>query len=157
MRRSTLAASVVLTCAAAVSSVGGAASAAQSPAAAGTPCSTTQTLDISALAFQPPAVHPGQSSTATATVVNCTAQTQQGATEWFGRYVSATGTGFPAGCPVIDPLWLPFTLAPHAAASTSVGYYVPAGCTANGLIVTVEVLQNGNVVAKRSATLIIEQ
>lgn len=157
MRRSTLAASVVLTCAAAVSSVAGTASAAQTPATAGRLCSTTSTIDLAALGFNPSAVHPGGTSVATATVVNCTGQTQSAAAQWMGRFVSSTGTGFPPGCPVIDPLWLPFTLAPHAVANSSVGYMVPAGCTANGLIVTVEIIQNGKIIAQRSATLVIEQ
>lgn len=158
MRRSALAASVVLTCATVVSSVGaGAASAAQSPATAGTPCSSTQPILISSLTFQPPAVHPGSSSTATANVVNCTAQTQQASAQWMGRFVSASGTGFPAGCPVIDPLLLPVNLPPHGSATSSVGYLVPSGCTANALIVTVEILQQGKVITQRSATLIIEQ
>jgi hypothetical protein len=157
MRRSTLAASVVLACAAAATSAGGAAFAAQAPAAAGTPCSTTQTIQISSLIFQPPAVHPGQTSTATATAVNCTAQTQQASVQWWGHFVSATGTGIPPGCPAVDPLLLPLTLAPFGSATSSVGYYVPPSCTANAFIVTVEVLQNGKIVAQRNATLIIEQ
>lgn len=156
MRKSALAASVLLTCATVVSSVG-AASAAQTPATAGTPCSTTTPIQIAALGFQPPSVHPGQTSTATAAVVNCTAQTQQASAQWMGRFVSASGTGFPAGCPVIDPILLPLTLAPFSSASSSVGYLVPASCTANELVVTVEILQQGKIVAQRSADLVIVQ
>jgi hypothetical protein len=158
MRRSALAASVVLTCAAVVSSLGAAsASAAQAPATAGAACSTAQTIQISNLSFQPPAVHPGQFSTATATAVNCTAHTQQAVVQWYGRFIGATGTTFPAGCPVLDPVSFSLTLAPFATASSSLGYSVPASCTANGLVVTVTVAQQGKVVAQRSAELIIEQ
>ena len=102
-------------------------------------------------------MHSGQASTATAAVVNCTAQVQQASAQWMGRFVNATGTGFPAGCPVIDPLMLPLTLPPFSSASSSIGYSVPASCTANELVVTGEILQQGKVVAQRSADLIIEQ
>lgn len=158
MRRSALAASVVLACATVVSGVGAAtASAAQAPATAGALCSTTQTLQISSLTFQPPAVHPGQISTATASVRNCTAQTQQATVQWYGRFISSSGTTFPPGCPALDPVGFPVTLAPFGSASSSLGYLVPASCTANGLVVTVSVIQQGKVVAQRSAELIIEQ
>lgn len=157
MRRSALAASVLLACATAVSGVGAAtASAAQAPATAGALCSTTQTIQISSLAFQPPAVYPGQVSTATATVTNCTAQVQQASVQWYGRFISSTGTTFPPGCPALDPVAFGVTLSPFGSASSSLGYLVPASCTANGLVVTVSVFQQGKVVAQRSTELVIE-
>lgn len=160
MRRSALVASVVLTCATVVSSVGAAAanaSAAQVPATAAAWCSSAQTIQISSLTFQPPAVRPGQISAATASVVNCTAQTQQASVQWYGHFVSSTGTTIPAGCPALDPVGFPLTLAPFSSASSSLRYLVPSSCTANGLVVTVSVIQQGKVVAQRSAELIIEQ
>ena len=154
MRRSALAASVVLTCATVVSSFGaGAASAAQAPATAGTPCTSAQTIQISSLIFSPPAVHAGGSSTASANVVNCTAVAQKASAQWMGRFVSASGTGFPAGCPVIDPLILPVNLPPYGSATSSVGYTVPSSCTANELVVTVEILQQGKIVAQAASQL----
>lgn len=156
VRKSLLAASLVLTCAAAVSAVGGAAQAAQAPAAAPAACSSSaQTIDLAALTWQPPAVFPGQSSVATATAINCTTVTQTASAEWLGRFVGP-GTGLPAGCPVIDPLITSLTLPPGASATSSVGYLVPGGCSATGLIVTVKILQNGVVVSSRSAELIIK-
>ena len=129
----------------------------KSSCTAGTLCSTTQTIQITGLAFQPSAVHPGQTSTATAKLANCTAQTQQASVQWYGRFVSASGTTFPPGCPALDPVAFSVTLAPFGSASSSLGYLVPASCTANGLVVTVSVIQQGKVVAQRSAELIIQQ
>jgi hypothetical protein len=155
VRKSTRAASVVLACAAAVSATVGVASAAQTPATPGVLCSTASTLEIAGLAFQPPAVAPGQTSTATAAIANCTNQAQQGTAQWVGRFVSASGTGLPAGCPVIDPIAFPVNVPAHGSVSSSVGYLVPSSCTATGLIVTVQVSQQGKVVAQRSAELTI--
>lgn len=158
MRRSARVASVVLTCAAAASGLAAtSASAAQAPATTGAVCSTTQTIQLAGLIFQPPSVHPGQVSTATATAVNCTAQTQQASVQWYGRFIGATGTPFPAGCPALDPVGFPLTLAPFSSASASLGYLVPSSCTADGLVVTVSVIQQGKVVAQRSAELFIVQ
>lgn len=158
MRRFIRTVSVVLACLAACLAAGTAASAAQALTSAATPaaCATTQTIQISSLVFQPPSVAPGGTSQAIATLLNCTAVTQKAATQWAGRFVNAS-TSFPPGCPVIDPIQIPVTLAPHATASATVGYLVPGSCTATALIVTVEVLQNGTVVAQRSAQLQIIQ
>ena len=154
-RKPILAASLVLSCAAAVSSVGGAASAASAPAAVGPACTTTQTIELTSLIWQPPSVLPGQSSRAIATALNCTGVPQQASEQWLGRFVGPTGN-FPPGCPVIDPLILSVNLPPHGSATSSVGYLVPSGCTATGLVVTVEVIQQGKVIAQRSADLIIK-
>jgi hypothetical protein len=154
VRRSVRTASVLLACAAAVSAAGTTAAVAQTPAR-GTACSTSQTIQITSLSFQPPAVYPGQSSKATVTVLNCTNQTQQANAQWMGRWIGSS-PGIPAGCPVIDPLLLPVNLAPHAQGSGSVGYLVPGSCTASALVVTVEIIQNGTVVAQRSAQLVIK-
>jgi len=157
--------SVVLACLASSLAAGAAASAAQAPASTASPasgasapaaCSSSQTIQIVDLQFQPPSVAPGGTSQAIATLLNCTAQQQKASTEWLGRWVSASGA-FPPGCPVIDPLVLGVTLAPHGVASATVGYLVPPSCTASALVVTVEVLQNGTVVAQRSAQLQIIQ
>jgi hypothetical protein len=133
-----------------------AAGAAQAPAAAPAACATSQTIQITSLAFQPPAVAPGGTSQATASLLNCTAQQQKASAEWLGSWVSATGA-FPPGCPAIDPLLLGVTLAPHAQATSTVGYLVPSSCTAAALVVTVKIIQNGTVIAQRSATLEIIQ
>ena len=154
VRRSVRTASVVLACAAAISAAGTTAAVAQTPAR-GTACSTSQPLQITGLSFQPPAVFPGQTSTATVTVLNCTGQSQKAGAQWMGRWVG-TSPGLPAGCPVIDPVILQMSFAPHAQSSSSLGYLVPGSCTASALVVTVEVIQNGTVVAERSAQLVIE-
>lgn len=155
VRKPLVAASLVLTCAAALSAVGGAAQAAQSPAVGGGCTSTAQTIYLTSLIWSPASVLPGQSSEATATAVNCTNVTQSAGEEWLGRFVGPTG-GFPAGCPVIDPYIRSIALPPHAIVSDATGYLVPSGCTATGLIVTVDILQNGVVVSTRSAELIVK-
>ena len=115
---------------------------------------TSQTIAITGLAFQPPAVAPGQTSQATLSAVNCTGVTQQASAEWLGRFVG-TAPGIPAGCPAIDPLLLQMNFPPHGQLTGTVGYLVPGSCTATGLVVTVEILQSGKVVAQRSAELTI--
>lgn len=87
VRRPLIAAGLVPACAAAVSAVGPAADAAQAPAA----CTTTQPIQISSLIWNPPAIYPGQSSTATATIVDCTGVTQSAEAEWLGQYVYPVG------------------------------------------------------------------
>jgi hypothetical protein len=125
------------------------------PAAAAGPCTTAQTIQIADLSFHPPAVLPGQTSDAVATLVNCTDQTQSARAQWEGRFVDPSGN-FPPGCPVIDPISLPVSLPPLGSQSSTVGYLVPASCEATGLVVTVQVIQNGVVVAQRSADLVID-
>ncbi|HEV3172096.1 MAG TPA: hypothetical protein VGZ32_17225 [Actinocrinis sp.] len=154
VRRSVRTASVVLACAAAMSAAGTTTAMAQTPAR-GTACTTSQTIRITGLSFQPPAVYPGQSSEATATVLNCTGQQQQAGAQWMGRWIGSS-PGIPAGCPVIDPVILQVNLAPHAQGSSSIGYLVPSSCTASALVVTVEIIQNGAIIAERSATLVIK-
>lgn len=155
MRRSTRTASVVLACTAAFSAVGGAAGAAQAATTTTAVCSSSQTLDIANMAFQPPTIPPGGSSVLTTTVVNCSSLPQTAAVEWLGHYVFASS--IPAGCPVIDPLLGSLNLPPGGVAIANVAYNVPGGCNAIGLVVTAEILQGGQVVAQRSAQLGIEQ
>lgn len=156
MRRFIRTVSVVLACLASSLAVGAAASAAQAPASAAAVCSSSQTIQIVGLQFQPPSVAPGGTSQATASLLNCTAQQQKASAQWLGRWVDSSGT-LPPGCPVIDPLVLGVNLAPHSLVSATVGYLVPGSCTATALVVTVEVLQNGAIVAQRSARLQIIQ
>lgn len=154
VRRTVRTVSVALACAAAISAAGTTAAVAQTPAR-GAACSTSQPLQITGLSFQPPAVYPGQSSKATVTVQNCTGVSQQAGAQWMGRWIGSS-PGIPAGCPVIDPVTLQMNFPPFAQVSGSLGYLVPASCTASALVVTVEIIQNGTVIAQRSAQLTIE-
>lgn len=129
--------------------------AAQAATTTGT-CASAQIVLLDDLAFQPQAVSPGQMSRATLSAVNCTAQPQQTAAEWLGRFVGSS-PGIPPGCPAYDPLVLAMNFPAHGRLDGSVGYLVPGPCTAAGLVVTVKILQNGTVVAQRSAQLAIEQ
>jgi len=115
---------------------------------------SSQTIQITGLVFQPPTVAPGQTSQATVSAVNCTAVSQQASAEWLGRFVGSA-PGIPAGCPVLDPLLQPMNFPPRGRLTGTVGYLVPGSCTATGLVVTVEILQNGTVVTQRSAQLTI--
>lgn len=157
MRRSTRTASVILACTAALGAVGGTATAAQASAATSPLCSTSsQTLEIAYLAFQPPAISPGQSSVLTGTIINCSNVQQTAGVEWLAHFVGFTA-GQPAGCPVIDPLLESVTLAPGSVATGNVAYTVPGGCTATELVATVEIIQGGTIVSSRTADLAIEQ
>lgn len=120
-----------------------------------TPCATATEIRIDGLAFNPPQVFPGKSSTATLTATNCTAASQTVAEQWSGTWLSATSSGIPSGCPVIDPLLRSVVFAPHQQVATSTTYTVPAGCTADALRVTVRLTQGGTLLGQRSADLII--
>ena len=118
-------------------------------------CSGTVGIAIDGLAFDPPAVLPGATSDATLTATNCTDLSQSVTETWTGRFSSASGTGIPEGCPVIDPLARPVTFAPHEQVQTDTSYLVFAGCTADRLTVTVTISQNGVQLAQQSADLVI--
>jgi hypothetical protein len=115
--------------------------AAASPSA----CPVSAVIEITSFAFNPPAVVPGRSSTATLTAVNCTGQSQQTSETWSGQWTGpSTGTP-PAGCPVIDPVALPVTFPPNGTVSTSITYSVPSACSATKLTVTSDIYGNNGV------------
>jgi hypothetical protein len=60
------------------------------PAVAATPaqaCPVSTVIEIEHFAFDPAAIPPGGSSTATLTALNCTDLTQQTTETWSGRFV----------------------------------------------------------------------
>lgn len=142
-----------LVVAAGLVAVGTAASAATVRPAA---CTSTGTVEITSLAFNPPAVSPGGSSTATLKAQNCTGQTINASATWIAQFQGAGG-GVPAGCPVIDPIARPLTFAPHGTATQSTGYLVFSGCTATSLHLTVRISAGGSVLATGTANLTIIQ
>lgn len=117
------------------------------------PCADTGPVQIISLAFAPPAVAPGQSSTATLRAGNCTAQTVQANTTWIAKFVGTSSTGIPAGCPAISPLVKKVTFDPFGAVSTSVGYLVFPGCSATSLELTVRISQGATLLATGTTTL----
>jgi hypothetical protein len=126
-----------------------ASNAAATPAA----CATSTVIEIAHFAFNPPAVPPGGSSTATLTALNCTGQTQQTSEVWSGRF-AGPNPGIPPGCPVIDPVTLAASFPPHGTVSTSRTYLVPSSCTATQLIVSVNIDgKTGTVLAHGTAIL----
>ncbi len=150
-----LAASLVV--AAGVLLADGAGASAATPAAASGPAGCSGTVQITSLAFVPSTVAPGQSSTATLSARNCTAQTVQANSYWYGTWTGST-PGIPAGCPVIDPLPRGLTFAPHASVTVATTYLVFPSCTANALQLTVKIVGSGGVtLASRTATLAIRQ
>jgi hypothetical protein len=119
---------------------------AAAPACAGT-------ISITGLAFNPPSIAAGGTSTATLAAKNCTTQRQQVTSTWVGRFASPAGPGIPPGCPAIDPLPLPLDFPPGGSLTRSVSYFVFQGCTATVLHLTVTVTKSGQVLATRSADL----
>lgn len=105
-------------------------------AATATPCSGVITIDQSG--FSPPSVPAGQLSTLTVVAQSCTDQTLQGQVYWFGTY-TAPGGGLAQGCPVIDPVAQPYTIAPQASytLTAQAGDTFP-GCQATGLHITID-------------------
>ena len=117
------------------------------------PAGCAGTVQISALAFAPPTVAPGQQSVASLTVQNCTAQAQQITTQWTAEF-AGSATGIPPGCPAVDPIAPSTTLAANAQANSSLTYQVPSSCTATALPLTVRISgSDGTVLATQSATL----
>ena len=117
--------------------------------------SCSSVVRITHLAFNPAAVTPGETSTASLTAVNCTGTAQQTTATWFGSFLGA-GTGIPPGCPAIDPLPpQPADFTPYGTYKSSVGYLVPASCTADELAVTVQLAQDGTVIATKTTDLAI--
>jgi hypothetical protein len=155
LRRSLLVAAMVLMSAGLMAAPAGIAGA--SVAATPLPASCSGVIQITSLAFTPPAVAPGGTSTANMAARNCTGVTQQTSILWVGRFVGA-GSGIPPGCPAIDPLPpQPLTFTPHGQVHASLGYLVPASCTATQLQVTVDIEQGSTVLAHRTADLTIIQ
>lgn len=100
---------------------GGTASGA-SPAACTGEISLTQS-------FTQPSYTPGQTATVDLTVVNCSAQSVTANLIPYGRFIDS-GNNIAPGCPAIDPLELPVTIAANATYTTSFGYMVFSTCTA---------------------------
>ena len=120
-------------------------------------CGGTTVVQITSLAFAPPAVAPGGSSTATLKAQNCTQQPLSTSVVWTGRFTTSTGIGFPAGCPVIDPLSRPGNFPAGGTITQSTGYLVPASCTAADLLLTVRITSGGTTLATGNASLAIIQ
>ncbi|HEY4854229.1 MAG TPA: hypothetical protein VII22_25865 [Streptosporangiaceae bacterium] len=160
LRRSLLAVAMVLGSAGLAAAPAGIAAA--SVPAASVPASQpaprcSGVIQITHLAFTPPAVTPGQIATANAVARNCTGTSQQASVFWLERFIGP-GSGIPPGCPAIDPLPpRPVTFAPHGQVQSASGTLVPPGCTATQLQATVEFLQGATVLAQRTAYLTIIQ
>ena len=120
------------------------------PGAGAIPASKcTGVLTISSVAFGPGTVVPGLSSTARLTAMNCTHHTQSFTVTWLGRYVGSDVTG----CPVIDPLAQPISVASRATLRAHLAYTVPKTCAATSLAVTARIAAKGKVVAHKTGSL----
>lgn len=106
-------------------------------------CGTDTGFTVDRLDFSPVAVAPGQLSTATLVLRNCTGQTVTGSTTWVPR-LTWSGPGLPPGCPVLDPVGFPYSIAPGATATMTLQLGDPvASCLATGLLLTVDVYETG--------------
>ncbi|NUP50242.1 MAG: hypothetical protein HOW97_23480 [Catenulispora sp.] len=106
-------------------------------------CTSAIGFTVDRLDFSPAAVAPGQLSTATLVLQNCTGQTVAGSTTWMPR-LTWSGSGLPPGCPVMDPVAFPYSIAPGATATTTLQLGDPiASCPATGLLLTVNVYETG--------------
>lgn len=134
------------------------ASAAAAPHTTGTTgpavaCATATPVVIDGFAFDPAAIPPGDSSTADLISTNCTAGTLTTQEEWTGQWISASGAGIAAGCPVLDPLVRDVTYQPGQELAENTVYDVPAGCEAVELAVTVKIsIPTGTSTAIATAT-----
>jgi hypothetical protein len=116
-------------------------------------------VTLNQFSFNPVTVNDGQTSPATLVLKNCTSQAITGITIWSGQYTAFAGETLP-GCPVIDALAIPYSIAPGGTATLTEqeGDTIPE-CQANGLKSTVNVNVNGvtGTVATATAALSIVQ
>ncbi|CAG7656022.1 hypothetical protein [Actinacidiphila bryophytorum] len=155
-RLSVLATAAACLAAAAVSAGSATAAAPADPPTSGAPCATAAGgVRLDGLAFDPPSVPAGGTSTASLTATNCSDHDVTVRETWAARFLSGSSTGVPAGCPVIDPLPRSVTFGPHERVVTSTAYLVFADCTADLLRLTVTVSQDGVPPASRTADLLI--
>lgn len=113
-------------------------------------------IDVTQIAFTPATVSPGQSASLSVTVANCT-DASISATAAFYSVWQPSGAAVPSGCFVFDPIAQPVTLAAGATSTQSLGFTVPASCTATGLQVTVEFTDADGVLGEASAVLGVTQ
>ena len=90
---------------------------------------------ISAQSFTPASVSPGGSATESVTVQNCGSTPLTTRVQWTAFW--AGGSGIPAGCFVYDPVLTTLTVPANGSATATLGYSVPASCTATGLTASV--------------------
>jgi cellulase/cellobiase CelA1 len=106
-------------------------------------CNANTGFTVDRLDFSPVAVAPGQLSTATLILQNCTGQTVTGSTTWTSR-LTGSGPDLPPGCPALDPVGFPYSIAPGATATVTLRLGDPiANCPATGLLLTVNVDETG--------------
>src|SRR5256714_4286279 len=107
------------------------------------PACTVSDFRVDQLEFNPLAVPPGQLSTATLVLQNCTGQTVTGSTTWVSR-LTWSGPDLPPGCPALDPVGFPYSIAAGATATLTPQLGDPgARCPAAGLLPTLNAYQSG--------------
>jgi hypothetical protein len=111
---------------------------APSAANAATTAACTGGVAVSQFAFNPPSVPPGSDSALTLVLQNCTSQTIQGSTAWYGQY---TGQG----CPVLDAIPYSYAIAPGGTYTLTNRYGDPgfSGCQPTALRISANVNVNG--------------
>ena len=120
---------------------------------AATTATCTGGVAVTQFAFNPPSVPPGSDSALTLVLQNCTGQTIQGSTAWYGTY---TGQG----CPVLDPIPYTYTIAPGGSYTLTNSYGDPgfSGCHPTALRINANVNVNGaGTVTTVNATLVFAQ
>lgn len=105
---------------------------------AATTAACTGGVAVNEFAFNPPSVPLGSGSALTLVLQNCTSQTIQGSTDWFGQY---TGQG----CPVLDPVPFSYTIAPAGTYTLTNTFGDPgfSGCQPTALKMSANVNVNG--------------
>jgi hypothetical protein len=109
---------------------------------AATTAACTDGVAVAQFAFNPPSVAPGSTSALTLVLQNCTSQTIQGSTIWFGQYIGSSGQI----CLVIDPLPpFPYTIAPGGTYILTNSYegISVSSCQPTALKITANVNENG--------------
>jgi Cellulose binding domain len=109
-----------------------------SAANAATTAACTGGVAVSQFAFNPPSVPPGSDSALTLVLQNCTSQTIQGSTAWYGQYTGQS-------CPVLDPVPYSYAIAPGGTYTLTNSYGGPGfpGCQPTALKISANVNVNG--------------
>jgi len=121
-----------------VAGFGTAASAATTPTPTVSPSPTVNPCEGRAAAlidqaFVPASVSPGGQSGEHLTIMNCGSSPLTLHLQWTARWSGVDGSTVPAGCPIYDPLLTAMTIPAGGRTAASLGYSVPAGCTATSL------------------------
>jgi hypothetical protein len=116
-----------------------------SAANAATTAACTDGVAVNQFAFSPSSVPLGSSSNLTLVLQNCTSQTVQGSTDWYGQYAGQE-------CPVLDPVAFNYSIAPEGTYTLTNSYGDPGFSTCQPTALTISANVNVNLTSTLGVT-----